>query len=158
MRTLLASIISLSLISLTSAAQADAGKPVAIPDKVSQNILKRHPKAQEMQASHESHFGKQLLEVSFKDEAGQPVLELFTEQGHLFTNEVIIEDFNEIYPQVVAALKAAFPKYELKRAEMIGNPNGVGQEYEIYLNADGVDWKLSVSGHGVIQDKQQIKS
>jgi hypothetical protein len=158
MRTLLASILSLSLISLTTAVHADTVKPIAIPEKVSQNILKRHPKAQELQASHESHFGKQLLEVSFKDEAGQPVLELFNQQGHLYTNEVIIEDFNEIYPQVVAALKATFPKYELKRAEMIGNPNGVGQEYEIYLNADGVDWKVSVSGHGVIQDKQQIKS
>lgn len=158
MRTFLASIISLGLISLAPAAHADSVKPIAIPEKVSQNILKRHPKAQEFQASHESHFGKQLLEVSFKDEAGQPVLELFNQQGHLFTNEVIIEDFNEIYPQVVDALKQAFPKYQLKRAEMIGNPNGVGQEYEIYLNADGVDWKVSVSGQGVIQEKQQIKS
>jgi hypothetical protein len=143
---------------MTFTANAETNKPISIPQKVTQNILKRHPNAQDMHASQENHFGKQLLEVSFKDEAGQPVLELFNQQGHLYTNEIIIEDLSEIYPQVIAALKAAFPKHEIKRAEMIGNPNGVGQEYEIYLNADGIDWKISVTGHGVIQDKQQIKS
>ena len=83
-------------------------------------------------------------------------MELFTSHGHLFTNEVQIEDLTEIFPTVIAALKKEFPQYEIKRAELIANPNTIGEEYEIYLHADGTDWKVSVTDQGIFQDKQII--
>lgn len=147
-------LLSIFVLSAAVTAHAEAVQPASIPEKVSQNILKRHPNAQDMQASHETHFGQKLLEVSFKDEAGQPLMELFTANGHLFTNELLIEDLNEIYPAVIAALKKEFPQHEIKRAELIANPYSVGEEYEIYLHADGKDWKVSITDQGVFQDKQ----
>ncbi|MCK9608252.1 MAG: hypothetical protein M0R33_17545 [Methylomonas sp.] len=155
MRPFLVSSFAAITFSLASLGHADS-HPVSIPEKVSQNILKRHPSAYDLRASHETHFGQQLLEVGYKDETGQPILELFTSHGHLLTNELLIEDFQEIYPQVTAVLKREFPQHEFKKAELIGNPNGVGEEYEIYLHAAGTDWKVSVSGDGELLDKQPL--
>lgn len=154
MRQFLISACTVIAFSFAVAANADGTPSASIPEKVSQNILKRHPAAHDMQAGHESHFGQQLLEVGYKDETGQQIIELFTASGHLLTNELLIEDFNEIYPQVIAVLKKEFPQHALKRAELIGNPNGVGEEYEIYLTANGSDWKVSITGDGTLLDKQ----
>lgn len=155
MRPFLLSSFAVIAFSFASAGRADT-QPVTIPEKVSQNILKRHPSAYDLRASHETHFGRQLLEVGYKDESGQTNLELFTSLGHLLTNELLIEDFHEIYPQVIAVLNREFPQHQIKRAELIGNPNGVGEEYEIYLHADGTDWKVAVTGDGEILDKQPV--
>lgn len=155
MRPFLLSSFAVIAVSFASLAHADS-QPVTIPEKVSQNIMKRHPSAYDLQAHHETHFGRQLLEVGYKDESGQTIQELFTSQGQLLTNELVIEDFHEIYPQVIAVLKREFPQHELKKAELIGNPNGVGEEYEIYLHAGGADWRMSVTGDGEITDKQQL--
>lgn len=156
MRPFLISACAVTAFSFAVAGHADSNPPAGIPEKVSQNILKRHPAAHDMQVGHESHFGQQLLEVGYKDETGQQIMELFTASGHLLTNELLIEDFNEIYPQVIAVLKKEFPRHalKLKKAELIGNPNGVGEEYEIYLTADGSDWKVSITGDGTLLDKQ----
>lgn len=154
MRTSLQKLIGLAVCSLTFGVQAETVHPASIPEQVRQNIVKRHPNAQDLQGSHETHFGERLLEVHYKDEAGQAIMELFTSQGHLFTNELVTEDFNEIYPPVMATLKTEFPDYTLKKAELIGNPNGVGEEYEIYLQVGGTDWKVSITDQGVILDKQ----
>lgn len=156
MRPFLVSSVAVIAFSFTIAGHAE-GQSTAVPEKVSQNILKRHPAAYDLLAvGQETHFGQQLLEVSYKDETGQTNLELFTSKGHLLTNELLIEDFNEIYPQVIATLKQQFPQYELKRAELIGNPNGAGEEYEIYLHAAGADWRLAITGDGEILDKQPV--
>lgn len=155
MRPFLVSSIAVIAFSLANVGHAASG-PAAIPEKVVRNILKRHPAAQELQASQEIHFGQTLLEVSYKDEAGQSIMELFTSRGHLYTNELRIEDFNEIYPQVVAELKKEFPQHELKRAELVGNPNGVGEEYDVYLHAAGADWKVLITGDGKVLDKQPL--
>lgn len=143
------------LLASTTLHAAEKAAP-SIPAKVQADILKRHPEAQELQASSETHFGVKLLEVGFKLASGEPMLELFTAQGHLFTNELRIEDLKEIPDVVMDSIKKAFEKFQFKHAELVSNPNGVGEEYEIYLNADGADWKVSINEKGAVAEKQRL--
>jgi hypothetical protein len=141
----------LSTIALT--ANALQSTNVSIPEKVKSDILTRHPKAQDLQASYETHFGQNLLEVAFKEEGKEPKLELFKTNGALFTDELPLEDLNEAPPAVKEALEKNFPGYELKKAELIANPNGAGEEYEMYLVVGDVYWKVSVNEKGNIERK-----
>lgn len=146
--------VLLSACSVT--AHAESAASVIIPEKVTANILKRHPRAEAIQASFETHFGLKLLEVAFKTEGGEQVQELFTENGHLFTNELMLDTLAELSPEALAALKQQFPNYQLKKAELVTNPNGVGQEYEIYLHSGGSDWKISVNDKGTITQQDSL--
>jgi len=147
---------SLFLSAITYSAVAQQPAVVNIPEKVKADILKRHPNAQDFQASHEIHYKRHLLEVSFKVEGDdQPVLELFREDGNLFTNELQLDDISEAAAPVKEALQSNFPGYTLKKAEMIANPYGVGEEYEVYLVAGGANWKVSVTDKGEIVEKKQ---
>jgi hypothetical protein len=149
---LVITLISLFLSTHLTAVYAE--EPVVVPEKIKADILKRYPKAIDMQASHEIHFKRPLLEVSFKVEGSEePILELFRDDGHLFTNEMRLDDLSEAPPEVKQALEKEFPGYALKKAEMIGNPNGVGEEYEVYLVAGGANWKVSVTENGQIAGK-----
>lgn len=148
--------------SLTSAAiflsfniSAEPSQSVSIPAKVSANILKRHPTAQEMKGSPETHFGQKLLEVSFKVDTGETLMELFTENGHLFTNEILVESYDGISQAAIRTLKTEFPNFTLQKIELIGNPNDAGEEYEIYLTSEGQQWKVSINDSGTIEDKQR---
>jgi hypothetical protein len=129
---------------------------IVIPDKVKADIIKRHPKALDLQASHETHFKRHLLEVSFKEEGSEDlILELFREDNHLFTNELLLDDLSEAPESVKKVLEKNFAGYKLQKAEMIANPNGNGEEYEIYLLASGVNWKVSVNEKGEIVEQQK---
>lgn len=154
MNKLLVSIFGIGVLLLAFAVQAEPIHPASIPESVKQNILKRHPSAQDLQGSHETHFGEKLLEVNYRNENDQTFTELFTSHGRLFTNELLIEDFDEIAPAVITTLNREFSRYKIKKAELIGNPNKSGEEYEIYLHEDTTDWKVSITEQGVILDKQ----
>lgn len=106
-----------------------------------------------MQASHEIHFGHDLLEVTFREESNEPFLDLSTANGKLFTDELLLEGLSEVPPTVKEALEKNFPGYELKKAELIANPNGVDEEYEMYLVVGGVNWKVSINEKGNIEGK-----
>jgi hypothetical protein len=135
--------------------RAETAVQVTIPEKVKTDIIKRHPKAIEFQASHENHFKRRLLEVSFKEEgSSDEFLELFREDGHLFTSELLLDDLHEAPTEVSKALQQNFPGYTLKRAEMIANPNDTGEEYEVYLQVGSENWKVSLNEKGVIQGKE----
>ncbi len=155
MRKFVTSTIGISVLAIAFSIKAEATTPVNVPEKVTEDILKRHPNAHELQASHEKHFGFELLEVSFKEENNEPYLELFTHSGHLFANELLIENLSEVSPDAIEALKQHFPKYELKKAELVSNPNGAGEEYEIYIIADGANWKLSINDKGIVEGKDR---
>ena len=146
---------SVLLLTFNVNAEPGFGQSVNIPANISSNILKRHPTAQELQGIPETHFGQRLLEVSFKVETGESIMELFTESGHLFTNEVQVESIDAISQAAIHTLKTEFPGFTLQKAELIGNPNGVGEEYEIYLTAKGIRWRVSINDLGTIVDKQQ---
>ncbi|WP_333872978.1 hypothetical protein [Methylobacter sp.] len=141
----------LSAIAVTVNAQQST--KAGVPEKVKADILKRHPTAQDLQASHEVHFGQDLLEVAFKEEGKEPKLELFKTNGNLFTDELLLEDLNEAPPAVKEVLEKSFPGYELKKAELIANPNGAGEEYEMYLVVGDVNWKVSINEKGNIEGK-----
>lgn len=144
---------SLVLSALAFSVQAESGT-VTIPEKVRANILKRHPKALDLQASHEIHYKRNLLEVSYKEEGSdEQILELFREDGNLFTRELLLDDISEAAAPVKEALKTHFPGYEIKKAEMIANPNGNGEEYEVYLVSGGQNWRVSLTEKGVIEQK-----
>jgi hypothetical protein len=152
MRKLIISTIGISILAMAVSVQAET---VTIPEKVKEEVLKRHPKAHDLEASHEKHFGQEFLEVSFKDENKEQYFELFTQKGHLFANELLIENLGEASPAVIETLKQHFPKYELKKAELITNPNGAGEEYEIHVVADGENWKISIDNKGVVGFKER---
>ena len=151
--TTILSTLLLSSLAFTVNAEQAAG--INIPEKVKADILKRHPKAHDLQASHEQHFGHELLEVTFTEDDKDPKLELFKADGKLFTDELPLDDLTEAPPAVKEALDKNFPGYELKKAELIVNPNGVGEEYEIYLVVGGVNWKFSINEKGNIQGKDR---
>lgn len=134
---------------------AETSRLAVIPEKVKASILKRHPKAQDLQASQEIHFQRHLLEVSFQEEGSdETILELFREDGNLFGNELPLVDLTEAPDAVRESLKTNFPDYTLKKTEMIANPNGNGEEYEVYLVSGGANWKVSISEKGAIENKE----
>jgi len=157
-RIILTTLSSLVLSAIALNAVAQQPGPVAIPDKVKADILKRHPKAEDLQSSYETHYQRKLLQVSYKEEGtdGQ-ILELFRDDGHLFANELLLDDISEAPAEVKQALQNNFPGYSLKKSEMIANPNGAGEEYEIYLVAGGINWKVSITEKGNIEGKEQYQ-
>lgn len=148
---------TLGLLLLFGLTHSSFAEQVMIPDKVRADILKRHPAAMDIQVGgYETHFQRKLLEVSFKEEGKEELfLELFREDGNLFTNEMQLDDLGEAPPAVKETLKATFPNYTLKKSELIGNPNGIGEEYEIYLLESGINWKVSINDKGELKEKQQ---
>lgn len=139
--------LAMSALSL----QADT----TIPDKVREHLLKRHPQAIDLQATEESHFGSQLLKVSYK-ENDELNMELYKTNGHLFSNVMPIEDPTPLSSELLKTLKAEFPDYQFKKAEMVANPNGVGEEYSIQLVANGVAWLVRVNEKGQLLGKNQL--
>ena len=144
---------SLFLVISSTTAYAETSATIVIPDKVKADILKRHPKATDLQASYELHYKRKLLEVSFKEEGSdEEFLELFREDGKIFTRETRLVDLSGSPAIVPATLQETFPGYVLKKVELIVNPNGVGEEYEVYLQASSGVWRVSISDKGVINE------
>ncbi len=67
-----------------------------------------------------------------------------------------IEGTGEISASALETLKTEFPNYIPKKTELVVNPNGVGEEYDIYLYANGLDWKISLKDRGNILEKQRL--
>lgn len=149
------SVIATLLVFLVPA-YAESDLAIAIPEKVSASILKRHPGAHELSAKEVTHFGQKLLEVAFKDENDQEILELFTVKGHIFTRALKAEDLGSVSPSAIDRLNQEFPKHTLQKTEIVVNPNGAGEEYELYLHADGYDWKVCINDKGELKDKQPL--
>lgn len=140
------------LIASISAIAPPAAADTAIPDKVRQHLLKRHPQATDLQASEESHFGTPLLKISYKDDE-QVNMELFKSSGALFTNVMPIEDPTPLSQELLKTLKTQFSDYQFKKGEMVANPNGVGEEYTLYLVANGLNWRILINEKGQLLDK-----
>ncbi|MGY6274807.1 hypothetical protein [Methylomonas sp. MgM2] len=156
MRKFIAPLVVSGLLMTGNPIQAETDTSINIPENVHSNILKRHPSAHEMRASEETHFGQQLLEVTFKDENEQQIIELFTAKGHVFTNELKVEGLSGVSSAAIATLEREFPSHTLQKTELVVNPNGVGEEYEIYLRANGYDWKVCINERGELKEKRQL--
>lgn len=148
------SSVILSLFAATANAEL-----LTVPDKVRASILKRHPTAQELQTNgYETHFGQKLLEVTFVEEGSTtPIIELYRSSGHLFAAEVAVADLNAVPSDVRDAISKAFPDSQMKKAEMMVNPNGAGEEHEILLLTGGDMWRVIVNHKSEIISKERAQ-
>lgn len=148
-------ILLLSALAIDgSANSAYANEGVEMPPKIKESLLKRHPQASELQAEETKHFGNALIKVTYKDQDEVNML-LFRSNGALFSNVLLIEDPTPLPSPLVQALKNEFPAYEFKKAEMFVNPNGSGEEYEVFLIANGMQWLVSINDQGQVFGKRQ---
>ncbi|WGS84861.1 hypothetical protein [Methylomonas sp. UP202] len=132
-----------------------ATETITVPDKVRTNVLKRHPQAEELKATgNEIHFKNPLLAISYKTAEGDTKMELFRNNGALFTNKMALEAPSEgLPPELKKALTEQFPGGQIKKAELIVNPNGIGEEYEIHVDVGGTLWHVAGTDNGEITEK-----
>lgn len=153
MHQLVAPLIVAALTLWTT--NTSATETTTVPDKVRANILKRYPQAEELQATgRETHFKNPLLAVSFKTTEGDTKMELFRGNGALFTNKMALEAPNEgLPPDLRKAVSEQLPGGQIRKAELIVNPNGVGEEYEIHVDVGGTLWHVAGTDTGEITEK-----
>lgn len=147
-----------------------------LPEKIRTHFAKKHPKVTNLVITEEKHFGQALYELDFieeltikvpdeKDVKGQKLkAEVAKEEtavfyrtnGHFFVNSEKIYAFNIIPGVVINGLKAAFPEYKMTAAQLIPNPNGPGEEYEVVITAAGGTWRVSIDSKGGIISKENV--
>ena len=155
MKRAVSSLLLTGTLSLILTANAWADAESAIPGKIKDHILKRHPQATDLQAREVTHFGNKLLNVSYKDQA-ELNMELFRANGTLYSNVLLVEDPTPLPPAIFKALKSEFADYQFKKAEMVINPNGVGEEYAMFVVVDGANWVVSINDKGQILAKNNF--
>lgn len=143
------------LLMLAATSTITVRAETTIPAKITEHVLKRHPQATELQAVEESHFGQKLLKVSYK-ENDELNMELFKSSGSLFSNVLPVEDPTPLPSPLLNTLKSQFTGYQFKKAELVVNPNGVGEEYAVYLVVNGVNWLVSINDKGQLLGKSNF--
>ena len=145
-------VLALSSIS----ANAEILGKDAIPTKILEQFYKKHPNAIEISAEKKIHFKQALYEITFKEEKDkEKLIELYRENGRFFVNADDVTTSNMMPPVSYDNLKAAFDAYTIKEAVLVVNPNGVGEEYDLTVNASGNDWSVIVDQNGNITQKER---
>jgi hypothetical protein len=144
-----------------------------LPAKAIAHFNKKHPKVSKLVITEQKHFGQALYELSFteeltikvpdekgtklKDKVSQEEVSLFYRtNGHFFVDAEKIYAFNIIPSVVINGLKDAFPDYKMTAAQLVINPNGVGEEYEVMITSLGNPWSVSIDSKGVIISKENM--
>ena len=144
----------LVLSSVTASAEI-VGKD-AIPTLIMDQFYKRHPNAIEINAEKKIHFKQSLYEISFKVEKDkEKMIELYRDNGRFFVNADNVTGSNMMPAVSYVNLKNAFDTYTVKEAILVVNPNGVGEEYDLTVNASGNDWSVIVDHNGNITQKER---
>lgn len=168
MRHSLLILSSAFLVLVSSLAFAATLPKEAIPEKILTALYKTHPKAMDINAVKVSHFKQELYEVSFNEmskvkegevetEVKTKGIELYRANGNLYVNGAIIDNGKtsiEMPAVTYDNLKAAFPKYDIKEAILVVNPNGAGEEYDLLINAPDGLWRVSIDRKGDIVFKE----
>lgn len=129
----------------------------AIPPKVLEQFYKRHPNAIDIEAEKKTHFKQSLYEISFKEEKDKETfIELFRENGHFFVNANNVQGANMMPAAGYDSLKAAFDTYTVTNAVLVVNPNGVGEDYNLTVEAQGKKWSVVVDHTGQITQKEPL--
>ncbi|MDD5460441.1 MAG: hypothetical protein PHG00_02230 [Methylococcales bacterium] len=145
-------VLSLSSVS----AGAEILNKEAIPSQVLDQLYKRHPNAMDISAEKKTHFKQSLYEITFKEEKDkEKIIELYRDNGHFFISGDNVQGANMMPSTVYDNLKAAFGAYTIKNAILVVNPNGVGEEYDLTVNASGNDWSVVVDRAGNIIQKER---
>lgn len=128
----------------------------AIPPQILDQFYKRHPNAIDITAEKKTHFKQALYEITFKEEKDkETVIELYRPNGGFFINGDNVTTSNMMPPVASDNLKAAFGAYTIKKAILVVNPNGVGEEYDLTVNVSGNDWSVIVDHKGNITKKDR---
>ena len=128
----------------------------AIPSQIMDQFFKRHPNAVDISAEKKTHFKQALYEITFKEEKDKDkVIELYRSNGRFFVNADNVQGANMMPAVAYDNLKAAFDTYTIKDSVLVVNPNGVGEEYDLTVNASGNDWSVVVDHSGNITQKEQ---
>jgi hypothetical protein len=97
-----------------------------------------------------------MYEITFKEEKDkEKIIELYRGNGHFFVNADNVQGANMMPAVVYDNLKAIFDTYTVKDAVLVVNPNGVGEEYDLVVNASGNDWSVVVDRTGAITQKER---
>ena len=147
-------IIVLALLSVSAGAEI-LGKD-AIPPIILDQFYKRHPNAIDISAEKKTHFKQSLYEITFKEEKDkESIIELYRDNGRFFVNADNVTTANMMPSVSYDNLKAAFDTYTIKEAILVVNPNGVGEEYDLTVNASGNDWSVIIDHNGNIIQKER---
>jgi hypothetical protein len=171
MKKLLWGLVCLAISSV--AVQAKTLTKEQLPEKALTHFNKKHPKVTNLVITEQKHFGQALYELSFTEEltikvpddkgtklktqvSKEEVSIFYRTNGHFFVDAEKIYAFNIIPGVVMDGLKAAFPDYKITAAQLVINPNGVGEEYEVVINSLGNLWAVSLDSKGGIISKENI--
>jgi hypothetical protein len=161
MRNYFFNMILIALAIMPISAQSEGLGKEAIPEKIMAQLYKKYPTALNISAEQEKHFGQDLFEVKFKDkdgEGGENLIKFYRPNGQFFVEGVKIDtsdNANMLPPTTKDNLKAAFNNYKISEAIMIVNPNGAGEEFDLLVNSEGVDWRVLIDKNGDIASKTQ---
>lgn len=153
MNKLLFSVLSaVSFVIASDQLQASESVKIELPQAVKDGVYKRHPNAVDLVGYSEKHFGKELIDVKFNEET---VFydELFRLNGKFFVNKLMMLQAQDVPLDVIDVLKKEFPVYEFKQAASTVNPNGIGQDYELYISAEGKDWRVVINNQSELVSK-----
>lgn len=148
-------LVALAMISFS--AQAEPLGKEAIPDKIMDKVYKTHPNALDISGEEKNHFNQDLYEIKFTDGEEKRV-KFYRANGQFFVDGVKIdtsENTNMLPPAGNDNLKSTFTKYDIIDAIMIVNPNGAGEEYELDVESEGVNWHISMDRNGQIVTKER---
>jgi hypothetical protein len=139
-----------------------------IPTKILDTFGKKHPTAKEISGETTKHFGQDLVAIYFTEgekkidedkEIDNHFVELYRTNGHFYVSASKVDtsrDTNMMSTTANDSLKAAFkPGYSIKDLVLIANPNGVGEEYDAIIEADGEKWRISIDKKGAITTKER---
>jgi hypothetical protein len=173
MKKLLWGLVCLAISSV--AVQAKTLTKEQLPEKAITHFNKKHPKVTNLVITEQKHFGQALYELSFTEEltikvpddkgtklktqvSKEEVSIFYRTNGHFFVDAEKIYAFNIIPGVVMDGLKAAFPDYKITAAQLVINPNGVGEEYEVVINSLGNSWAVSLDSKGGIISKENMSA
>lgn len=145
-------VLALSAVS----AHAEVLGKDAIPHPVMDQFYKKHPNAIDISAEKKTHFKQELYEITFKEDKDKdPIIELYRVNGHFFVNGSNVQGANMMPAVANDNLKAAFGTYTVKSSTLVVNPNGIGEEYDLTVNASGNDWSVIIDRTGNITQKER---
>jgi hypothetical protein len=143
-------LLSLCLIALSIAANAEiVGKEALSPEIIDQ-IYKKHGKALDFIVEKRIHFSQDLLKVYYK-EGEEKFVDYFRPDGHFFVSGLLIAADDMMFSDSKEKLKAAFNDYKVKQAVLIVNPNGAGEEYDVVLETAGKAWNVQIDKKGNLE-------
>jgi hypothetical protein len=160
------SFITLAIFSISINAKVISKQDV--PEKVFSFIYKKYPKAEAITIEEKTHFGRSLYEVKFKVSQtdnnnkiyNEEFIELFKTNGHFYINVIAVErpSFSMITSDIKKNLQLYYPDYKILAMNLVINPYGVGEEYEMNLLVSGEIWNISIDDKGkLISETRQEK-